>query len=330
MSSNVAVAAAPLASRSSPRSSTARSAGTRPARAAVFTWEGTTTPKSAGASSCPAQRLRATRPEDGGGVWVFGEADISESTISGNSAASGGGGVFVRSNLTLNRSTVTGNSARFGGGITVLNDYGLPSAATIRGTIVAGNSASQLERELYLLLLDPAFPTVLTLNHSLIGHTTESGLVEAPLGAPTRMEILSAGPFMEQSTHGLVLWATVGARREPTTCFLTVLPSMPGIKRRLLAAMYRCSTNVAHRIRASSAGGSTSAPMNGSQLRPTSMPTGRSMASTSSPGSAESVCRRRRLSPRRAMPTTMARSTAQISPYGEPRLARPSNRPPRR
>jgi CSLREA domain-containing protein len=83
----------------------------------------------------------------GGGIYNGGTLNITNSTLSGNSAPSRlnnpsfnpsgrGGAIYNRGTLNATNSTVYGNNALTGGGI--YNDGG---AATLRSTIVAGNSA---------------------------------------------------------------------------------------------------------------------------------------------------------------------------------------------
>ena len=77
---------------------------------------------------------------DGGGVFNYGTLTLTDSTISGNSAAGSGGGVLSRGPLTLTHSTISGNSARSGGG--VQNYYTL----TLTDSTISGNSASDRRR----------------------------------------------------------------------------------------------------------------------------------------------------------------------------------------
>ncbi len=65
-----------------------------------------------------------------------GVTQVTNSTISGNSASSNGGGIFTRSTVTLTNSTVAFNSASNGGGI---NQAG-GGSAILRNTILASNT----------------------------------------------------------------------------------------------------------------------------------------------------------------------------------------------
>ena len=78
----------------------------------------------------------AVAAADGGGVFNYGTLTLTDSTISGNSAAGSGGGVLSRGPLTLTHSTISGNSARSGGG--VQNYY----TFTLTDSTISGNSAS--------------------------------------------------------------------------------------------------------------------------------------------------------------------------------------------
>ena len=73
----------------------------------------------------------------GGGVYNLATANITNSTISGNSATNNGGGVdnWITANIT--NSTISGNSANNSGG-GVLNG----GALTITNTTISGNSAT--------------------------------------------------------------------------------------------------------------------------------------------------------------------------------------------
>jgi hypothetical protein len=83
---------------------------------------------------------------DGGGIWNNGSLTLNNSTVSGNTArgniSSGGssdgngGGIFNSGILTLNNSTVSGNTARGNGG-GIANDQG---TMTLINSTVSGNT----------------------------------------------------------------------------------------------------------------------------------------------------------------------------------------------
>src|SRR6266852_4773171 len=71
----------------------------------------------------------------GGGIINFeGTANISNSTLSGNSATVYGGGIYNTGTVTLSNSTLSGNSAPGGG---ILANF---NAASVKNSIV-GNSS---------------------------------------------------------------------------------------------------------------------------------------------------------------------------------------------
>lgn len=74
----------------------------------------------------------------GGGVFAKDASiELSNSTVSGNSAVTGGGGIDLYfATATLNNSTVSGNSSAFGGGV-----YAQESTITLNNSTVSGNSA---------------------------------------------------------------------------------------------------------------------------------------------------------------------------------------------
>lgn len=53
----------------------------------------------------------------GGGVYTTGNLTVTDSTISGNSATNKGGGIYHRNVMTITNSTVSGNTSNRGGGI---------------------------------------------------------------------------------------------------------------------------------------------------------------------------------------------------------------------
>jgi hypothetical protein len=80
---------------------------------------------------------------DAGGIWSNGSADISNSTISGNSApAANGGGVFVLGALRVHNSTIAFNSSAYGGsGVFVARSYG----PDMQSSIIADNVVTGIE-----------------------------------------------------------------------------------------------------------------------------------------------------------------------------------------
>jgi hypothetical protein len=75
----------------------------------------------------------------GGGFFVRSGANlsVSNSTITGNSAAFVGGGINNNGTANISNSTISGNSARYGGGI---RNFG--STANISSSTISGNSAN--------------------------------------------------------------------------------------------------------------------------------------------------------------------------------------------
>jgi hypothetical protein len=76
-----------------------------------------------------------TATSTGGGFRDRGTSALTNVTLSGN-AASEGGGMEIRDGTTMLNVTITANSAPQGGG---LQTQGLPSASTVKNTIIAGN-----------------------------------------------------------------------------------------------------------------------------------------------------------------------------------------------
>jgi parallel beta-helix repeat protein/predicted outer membrane repeat protein len=83
---------------------------------------------------------------DGGGVAfeeIAGNASVTNTTITGNSAGEGGGGLYAWGDvdgltLTISDSTISGNTASEGGGLYV-HDF----ATTITNTTISGNTADE-------------------------------------------------------------------------------------------------------------------------------------------------------------------------------------------
>jgi CSLREA domain-containing protein len=108
----------------------------------------------------------------GGGI-LGGNVTLIQSTVSGNSTSGGSadGGGIIAGAVTIRYSTVTGNRAlaasSAGGGIWI--DFG-PN--TIRGSIIAGNTAGSASPDLRLA-------GATTITHSLIGNNQGTSLIEA-------------------------------------------------------------------------------------------------------------------------------------------------------
>ncbi|HEY2413794.1 MAG TPA: CSLREA domain-containing protein, partial [Pirellulaceae bacterium] len=127
---------------------------------------------------------------DGGGIWsgLNTNVAITNSTISGNSAGTGGG-VWVTSGASIAHSTIVSNSAQvLGGGFFVQS-----ATLEVQLSIVAQNSAP-VGRNLTGLI-----GTMIVPRYSLIGWNAESGLAEAPVGAPDADGNLIGGPM-----HGAI------------------------------------------------------------------------------------------------------------------------------
>ena len=109
----------------------------------------------------------------GGGIQTLsGDVTLTSSTVSGNQTggAGDGGGIDSGGEVVITSSTVVGNSAgERGGGIFVSN-----APVEIRNSIVAGNTDSSGAPD-----LRPAPGQALTVEFSLIGDNTGSGLSEA-------------------------------------------------------------------------------------------------------------------------------------------------------
>ncbi len=164
----------------------------------------------------------------GGGIFVIGSAMIDSSTVSNNLTHgddSRGGGVSSGVNpLTLINSTISGNKtfggesvASFGavgGGISALGEVTVAystiadndtvesigggiwmhnDSITIIGSIIATNSAPAGNPD-----LQPSVEPV-TMSYSLLGDSSGTTLVEAPLGSPDANGNLIGGP-----THGAI------------------------------------------------------------------------------------------------------------------------------
>jgi len=111
-----------------------------------------------------------TAGDAGGGVYngSYGDLNLSNSTLSGNTAARGGGiytyayiGIGATSTLKLNYSTVSGNTATDSGG-GIYRDTG---TVALWNTILAGNMASEADSD--------CSGTITSLGYNLIGNTVD-------------------------------------------------------------------------------------------------------------------------------------------------------------
>ena len=145
---------------------------------------------------------------DGGGMRLTGgEFFISNSTITQNQSGGSDGGIqLVGATLTLAHSTVTGNTSHLsgpqgsGGGISMqyLSSTGLPNILYLDHSIIAGNTdLSNAAPDIAFTTLSPSpAPTkLITSIYSLIGDSTGTDLVEAPLGSPDANGNLIGGPI---------------------------------------------------------------------------------------------------------------------------------------
>jgi predicted outer membrane repeat protein len=80
-----------------------------------------------------------TSGDSAGGIYNAGKLTITNSTVSGNTAAASqyGGGIFTANVLIVTNSTISGNTAGHGGGI-----YG-NAVVTITSSTISGNTAGE-------------------------------------------------------------------------------------------------------------------------------------------------------------------------------------------
>jgi hypothetical protein len=130
----------------------------------------------------------------GGGIWHTGtNFSLQSSTLSDNSALGAGGGLYLIGFGTpdaIRHSTIYSNSSRmFGGGI-----FRLGAPLALDHTIVAGNFGLTLQFLRFGQDLTGLAGTVFNARFSLIGDNSNSGLAEAPVGAPDTNGNLIGGP----------------------------------------------------------------------------------------------------------------------------------------
>jgi hypothetical protein len=98
----------------------------------------------------------------GGGISNEGMVNLVNSTIAGNFGGTDGGGIYNESILNVSNSTISGNSADSGAGI---SNYEFDSQVTVTSSIVAGNSGNQ---DLYNE--QPDFSSFISGGSNLIGN----------------------------------------------------------------------------------------------------------------------------------------------------------------
>ncbi|MEM7315081.1 MAG: choice-of-anchor Q domain-containing protein, partial [Planctomycetota bacterium] len=116
---------------------------------------------------------------DGGGIFSnSGHVTLTSSTVSGNSSGRDGGGIFAVEG-TINNSTITNNSASGAGGGIGLDADG-DESLIILNSIIADNTAIITSPDFFA----PLNAGDLTVEFSLIGDNTGTGLTVAPVGSP--------------------------------------------------------------------------------------------------------------------------------------------------
>jgi CSLREA domain-containing protein len=135
-------------------------------------------------------RNRATG--DGSGIYEakssVGQLQLRNSTISGNTAYGKGGGLYINGAVEIDNTTLAKNYAQTGGGAFVAT-----GGLRVANTLLTGNLAG----------LGPDISgylgTTIDLRYSLVGNSSGSGLVEAPVGSPDANGNLIGGPV-----HGVI------------------------------------------------------------------------------------------------------------------------------
>ena len=98
-----------------------------------------------------ANPINNSSGDTGGGIYaggfavnVPGSVSIVNSTISGNSAATGGGGIYkVRASLQVANSTIAGNSAGSGGAFTTRRDNVVHNIVELTNTILKAGASGE-------------------------------------------------------------------------------------------------------------------------------------------------------------------------------------------
>ena len=134
---------------------------------------------------------------DGGGIYNFsGTQTLTNSTVSGNTASASGGGIYNSSDtMTLINSTVTDNVAETGSGGGIRN---IGTFAELVNTIIAVNSAASLGPD--------CFGSPTSLGYNLIGDDTDCDYTAATGDLVTADPLL--GPLQDNGgdteTHALL------------------------------------------------------------------------------------------------------------------------------
>jgi len=102
----------------------------------------------------------------GGGILNTGDLNITNSTVSGNTAIIAGGGVYNTGNLTLTNSTVSGNTAFLGGGVQNYNGTVILVNSTVSGNTAYAQGSG----------ISNYFGTVSLTNSTVSGNTAGVGV----------------------------------------------------------------------------------------------------------------------------------------------------------
>jgi CSLREA domain-containing protein len=129
---------------------------------------------------------------DGGSVYeaktASGKLQLGNSTISGNTAYGQGGGLYINGAVEIGNTTLAQNYAQTGGGAFIAT-----GGLAAKNTLLTGNHAG----------LGPDVSgylgATIDIRYCLVGNSSASGLVEAPLGLPDANGNLIGGPV-----HGVI------------------------------------------------------------------------------------------------------------------------------
>lgn len=140
-------------------------------------------------SNCTISNNSAT--STGGAVFNDGTLTVTNSTISGNNASSGGG-IFNSGTLTVMNSTISGNSASHGGGIAN------SGTSTVKSSTISGNSATGAGGAI------SNNGTVAVTNSTISGNSASSGGgINCPNGTMTITNSIIANSGMGDNCYGV-------------------------------------------------------------------------------------------------------------------------------